>query len=90
MASPAERNAGPVCRTVLAAASTEPVAEWRCARSPADLWALALPSGLVFFVRRPGQTSAEFLYFLAGPALGLTAPDIASCLLGADRPPKSR
>jgi hypothetical protein len=90
VASPGERNVRPVCRTVLAAASTEPVAERRCARSPADLWALALRSGPVFFVRRPGQTSAEFLYLLAGPALGLSAPDIACCLLGADRPPNTK
>jgi hypothetical protein len=75
----------PVCRTALAVEPSEPVTARRCPRCEADLWALALPSGPVFFVRRPGQSAAELIAALAGPGLGASAKDIASFLRGADR-----
>lgn len=84
MASAGAHDGCPICRTALAAAPSEPIAERRCPRCEAGLWVLALPSGPTFFVRRPGQSAAEFLAALAGPGLGLSAPDIASFLRGAD------
>jgi hypothetical protein len=38
----------------------------------------------VFFVRRPGQSAAEFLAAMAGAGLGTSARDIASFMRGAD------
>src|SRR5437879_1633756 len=77
------RNGCPICRTALAAPS-DPIVERRCPRCEAELWALALPSGPTFFVRRPNQSSVELLAGLAGPGLGASAEDFASFLRGAD------
>jgi hypothetical protein len=84
MAPTGARDGCPACRTALAAAPSEPIAERRCPRCEAGLWVLALPSGPRFFVRRPDQSAAEFLAALAGPKLGATARDIASFLRDAD------
>jgi hypothetical protein len=84
MSTASEHDGCPVCRTSLAAALSEPIAERQCPRCGALLWVLALPSGRVFFVRRSGQSAAEFLALLAGPRLGLGARDIASFLRSAD------
>ena len=84
MASTSARNVCPVCRTTLAATPFVPIAERQCPRCEAWLWALALPSGPKFFVRRPGQSAAEFLAVVAGPALGASARDIGSFLRGAN------
>jgi hypothetical protein len=78
------RSGCPLCRTGLAAESPDPVAERRCPRCEADLWVLAMPSGPVFFVRRSGQSAAEFIAMLAGPTLGASAAGIASFLRDAD------
>jgi hypothetical protein len=84
--SPTGRRAGcPVCRTSLAAIGCEPVEEKRCPRCGADLWALALPSGgPTLFVRRPGQSAAEFIDALVGAVLGTAGTEIVSSLQGAD------
>jgi len=74
----------PVCRTALAGEPSGAVTARRCPRCEAELWTLALPSGPVFFVRRPGQSVAELIAALAGPGLGASARDIASFLRGAD------
>jgi hypothetical protein len=58
------------------------MAEERCPRCEADLWALALILGPVFFVRRPGQSADEFINALTGHAL--SESDIAWSLRGAD------
>ena len=83
--SPTGQRVGcPVCRTALAAVRSEAIAEEQCPRCQADLWAVAFPSGPVFFVRRPGQSAAEFIEALAGRGLGLSQPEIVSCWQGAD------
>jgi hypothetical protein len=79
-----QREGCPACRTALAGLHSEAIAEEQCPRCEADLWALALPSGPVFFIRRPGQTAAEFIDALAGPGLCLSDPDIVSSLQSAD------
>jgi hypothetical protein len=77
-------NACPVCQAALAASPSEPIAERHCPRCQAGLWALVPPSGPVFFVRRPGQSCADFIAALAVPALGMSARQVASVLAGAD------
>lgn len=84
MAPAGVRLGCPACRTALAAEPSGTVAECRCPRCEAGLWALALPSGPVFFVRRPGQSAAEFVAALAGPGLGASAEDVVTFLRGAD------
>jgi hypothetical protein len=84
MATNGARDGCPFCRTPLAAGPSEPIAERQCPRCEAGLWALALPSGPVFFVRRPGQSAAEFLAVLGGPSFGASAHDIDSLLRSAD------
>jgi hypothetical protein len=79
------RDGCPVCKAVIAAAPSEPIAEHRCPRCEAALWALNLPSGPLFCVRRPDQSCAEFIAKLAGPALGISAHEAESILIGADR-----
>ena len=78
------RLACPVCQSALAAAPSEPIAERQCPRCEAALCALALPSAPTFFLRRPGQSTEEFLVELADPALGMSKPDITSLMLNAD------
>jgi hypothetical protein len=85
MGSTGTRDGCPVCKTALGAAASEPIAERQCPRCAAALWALNLPSGPLFFVRRPDQSCAEFIAELAGPALGISAHQAASLLIGADR-----
>ena len=75
----------PVCKAALAAVASEPIAEQQCPRCEAALWSLDLPSGPLFCVRRPDQSCAEFIAELAGPALGISAHEAASLLIGADR-----
>jgi hypothetical protein len=60
------------------------IVEERCPRCEADLWVLALASECVFFVRRPGQTAAEFIEALAGPEFGLSERQVGSFFKGAD------
>jgi len=78
------RDGCPFCRSALAAAGSEAVAEKSCPRCGADLWVLVLSSGPWFFVRRPDQTIAEFLFALAGSKLGMSVHDISSILRSAD------
>ena len=81
--SPTRQRAGcPICRTALAGLHSELIAEARCPRCEADLWALALNAGPVFLVRRPGQSAAEFINALT--VLALSESDIVSSLRGAD------
>jgi hypothetical protein len=84
MAPTSEHNRCPVCRTPLAASFAEPITERQCPRCEAFLWALALPSGPAFFIRRPHQSAGDFLAALAGPAIDASARDIDSFLRGAD------
>ncbi len=79
------RGGCPVCKAALSAMPFEPIAERECPRCAAALWALNLPSGPLFCVRRPDQSCAEFIAELAGPALGISAHEAASLLIGADR-----
>src|SRR5262245_58016426 len=78
------RGRCPFCRASFAAAQSGAVAEQRCTRCQADLWALAFPSGLVFFVRRPGDDANVLVAELAGASLGASVDDIAAFLRGAD------
>jgi hypothetical protein len=80
----ASRGRCPICRTALAAVSSEPIAEERCPRCEAALWALTFPSGAIFFVRRPGHSAAEFIFVLAGARLGASEADVSSFLRRAD------
>ena len=84
MDSTGARGGCPVCQVALAASPSEPIAERECPRCEAGLWTLSLPSGPTFFVRRPGQSCAEFIAALAGPAVGVSARDIALLLQDAD------
>ena len=79
------RGGCPACKAALAAAPSEPIAERECPRCAAALWALDLPSGPLLCVRRPDQSCAELIAELAGPALGISAHEAASLLIGADR-----
>jgi hypothetical protein len=84
MAFTGARDGCPICRTALSATPAEPIANRRCPRCEACLWAIAASSGSVFFVRRPGQSAAEFLATLAGSGLAASEQDIASFLEEAD------
>lgn len=84
MAHNVEFGRCPVCRTVLSTVSDEAIAEARCPRCEAGLWLLNFSVGPCFFVRRPGQTPAQFLALLAGEGLGASAEDIAEFLRDAD------
>jgi hypothetical protein len=84
MAPSGARDGCPLCRTALAATPSSPIAERRCPRCEAGLWAIALPSGSVYYVRRPDQSVEEFVAALAGPVLGTSAEDIARFLRCAD------
>ena len=84
MALSGAHNACPVCQAALAASPSEPIAERHCPRCQAGLWALFPPSGPVFFVRRPGQSCADFIAALAGPELRISGRDVASLLASAD------
>ncbi len=84
MALTGSRLACPVCQAALAAAPSEPIVERQCPRCEAALWAIALPSAPMFFLRRPGQSAEEFLVELAAAALGMSEPDITSLMLNAD------
>ena len=84
MASSGARDGCPICQTTLAATPSEPIAQRRCPRCEACLWALAASSGSVFFVRRPDESAAEFLAALAGPSLHASEQDIASFLEDGD------
>jgi hypothetical protein len=79
-----ERDRCPVCRTLLSAGFSEPIAERQCPRCEACLWSLAFSSGTAFFIRRPDQSAAEFLTLLAGPTLGASVREIDVFLRGAD------
>jgi hypothetical protein len=84
MSTTIERGRCPVCRTILSAEVSEPIAERQCPRCDACLWALAFPSGPAFSVRRPGEAVAEFLALVLGPALGASVLDIEAVLRSAD------
>jgi hypothetical protein len=84
MANTIERGRCPVCRAILSAGLSEPIGEGECPRCEACLWSLTFPSGPAFFIRRPGQSAAEFLTLLGGPALGASARDIDALLGSAD------
>jgi hypothetical protein len=77
-------QACPVCRATLWADPSRPIAQQRCPRCGAELWALGLPSGPIFFLRRPDQSLAEFLVTTAGPRLGASTEEIDSFFLDAD------
>jgi hypothetical protein len=84
MSPTGQRLGCPACRTALAGLQPEAIVEERCPRCEADLWALALPSGHVFFIRRPGQSAAEFIGGLVVPGIGVSDLDVGSYLQGAD------
>jgi hypothetical protein len=84
MAPIGSRDGCPFCRAVLAADDDELIAQQQCPRCGTPLWRLALPSGCVFYVRRPGQSVEEFLAELLGPRLGISRDEIASLLRDAD------
>jgi hypothetical protein len=84
MALTSARNGCPVCRAALASLSSEPVAEARCPRCEAELWAVGLRPAPFFFVRLAGESAAEFITALAGPALGASGHEVASFLWPAD------
>jgi hypothetical protein len=48
------------------------------------LWEIALPSGPVLFIRRPGQSVAAFVSSLPGPFYGEPLAAIESFLQHAD------
>ena len=71
MGSSGTRDGCPACKTALADAPAEPIAEHQCPRCAAALWALDLPFGSLFFVRRPDQSCAESGRLDAGGAWDL-------------------
>jgi hypothetical protein len=62
----------------------DPIAETKCPRCDAELWALALPPVPVFLVRRPSQSAPEFIAALVGPRPGVSAGDVTCFLRNAD------
>ena len=84
MAVTGARGRCPACRAALAAPATELVGERRCPRCSADLWVVAFSHGPVFFPRRPGESLADLLVALSGPALGACASELKAAMRGAD------
>ncbi len=85
MSTTGTRGCCPVCKAALAPRPRSQLTSASVLACAAALWALDLPSGLLFFVRRPDQSCAEFIAELAGPALGISEHEAASLLTGADR-----
>jgi hypothetical protein len=83
MAVTGARGRCPACRAALAAPATELVGERGCPRCSADLWVVAFSHGPVFFPRRPGESLADLLAALAGPALG-RASELEAAMRAAD------
>jgi hypothetical protein len=84
MAVTGARGRCPACRAALAAPATELLGEQRCPRCSADLWVVAFSRGPVIFPRRPGESLADLLVTLGGPALGACAGELEAALQGAD------
>jgi hypothetical protein len=84
MAVTGVRRRCPACRAALAAPATELVGERRCPRCSADLWVVVFSHGPVFFPRRPGESLADLLVALGGPALGACASELEATMRGAD------
>jgi len=82
--TPLGDNRCPLCRAALWAPNTETIGSKTCPRCGAELWVLAMPDGLVFCIRQPGQSKAAFLAGLGGPAYGATPDEIEEVLKGAD------
>jgi hypothetical protein len=78
------RGSCPACRAALWTPASEPVGQRRCPRCGADLWILMLSRGPVFFPRRQGESLADLLFALGGPALGTCARELEEVLQGAD------
>ena len=74
----------PACRGALGVPDMQLVSERRCPRCRADLWVLAFSRGPVFFPRRPGESLADLLAALGGPALGTSVSELEAALQGAD------
>ncbi len=78
------RGVCPICRTALWAPTDDLIGEKRCPRCSAELWAVVLSRGPVFFPRRQGETPADLLTALTGPVFGIDANGIKAALQGAD------
>jgi hypothetical protein len=78
------RSCCPACRAALWAPAAELLGERRCPRCGADLWIVGFSRGPVFFPRRPGESLADPLAALGGPALGTCASELEAVLQGAD------
>lgn len=78
------RGRCPACGAALSAPVEELLGERQCPRCSADLWVLSFSRGPVFFPRRPGESLAELLAALAGPALSIGASELPAFVQGAD------
>lgn len=78
------RGGCPVCRAPLWAPPSEFLGDKRCPRCSAELWAAEFSRGPVFFLRRPGESLADFLALMMGPVFGVGANEIEAALQGAD------
>ena len=74
------RGCCPICRAVLWAPAAELLGEKRCPRCSTELWVIVFSRAPVFFPRRQGESLAEFLVALAGPAFGDDASEIEAAL----------
>lgn len=78
------RECCPACRAALWLPHSELLGERRCPRCGADLWVVVFSRGPVFFPRRPGESLADLLAALGGPALDTCASELEAVLQGAD------
>ena len=78
------RGRCPACRAALGVPAAELLGEQRCPRCDADLWVVSFSRGPVFFPRRPGESVADLLASLGGPALGSCVGELEAALQGAD------
>src|SRR5262249_51476955 len=73
----------PTCGAALWAPPSEPLGSARCPRCGAELWVVGLSSGPRFFVRRPGESLADFAADLAAGRLG-PADEVGAALKEMD------
>jgi hypothetical protein len=73
----------PTCGAPLWAPPAEPFGSRRCPRCGAELWVVGFSSGPRFFVRRPGESLADFVADLAAGRLG-PADEVGAALKTID------
>lgn len=77
-------NRCPVCSTSLFVPTEKTFGAQNCPQCRAELWFLGFSGNPLFFTRRPGETSEDFLLRIADQRLGITAEEMSAVLKTGD------